>query len=202
MQVAIGKDMNDEQYQGERPEDLLSRLNSGERRCLELVAAGMGSKQIGRELGLSPHTVDDRVRTTVRKLNARNRLHAAQILTLASAASAENSLKSVETSRLRYEDSDIPPRLDRADKEALVGEGDGPVDLRTGEAFKPEFQDSGRARSWLEPSHPLAKFFGGENKLSIGRRLLVILAIAVGTAVAFTALLNTYVQLSRLFSSS
>ena len=202
MQVANGKKMKDEQYQGHEPENLLSRLSSGERRCLELVAAGMGSKEIGRELGLSPHTIDDRIRSTVRKLNARNRLHAAQILTVARGVLPENPQKSAETSRLRYEDSDIPPRRDRADNGASAGEGDGPGDLRTGKALEPESQDSGRARSWLEPSHQLAKFFGGVNKLSIGRRLLVILAIAVGTAVAFTALLNTYVQLSRLFSSS
>lgn len=202
MQVANGKKMKDEQYQGQGPDDLLLRLNSGERRCLELVAAGMGSKEIGRELGLSPHTVDDRMRSTVRKLNARNRLHAAQILTMARGTFSENPQKIVETSRLRYEDSDIPPHRDRADNGASAGDGDGPGDLRTGKALEPESRDSGRAGSWLEPSHPLAKFFGGENKLSIGRRLLVILAIAVGTAVAFTALLNTYVQLSRLFSSS
>lgn len=194
--------MKDEQYKGQGADDLLLRLNAGERRCLELVAAGMVSKQIGRELGLSPHTVDDRVRTAVRKLNARNRLHAAQILTLALATPAEKAQESVETSRLRYEDSDIPLDHDRGEKGASSGEGDGPGDLSTGKAIEPESRDSGRATSWLEPSHPLAKFFGGENKLSIGRRLLVILAIAVGTAVAFTALLNTYVQLSRLFSSS
>jgi len=176
----------------------LSRLNAGERACLALAAKGMVSKQIGRDLQLSPHTVDDRIRSACRKLGARNRLHAAQIYTLE--ISRNNSDTSVLTSRLRHEDSDIPTAPEPGDKEASAGEGDGSDDLRSKPGFRPEARASGDGRSWLEPSHPLAKFLGGENRLPIGRRLLLIVAIAIATGILFTALVNSYVTLSQMLS--
>ena len=54
--------------------------------------------------------------------------------------------------------------------------------------------------SWLEPGHPIAKFFGGENKLSIGQRLLAIVAIGIGAAIAVGILANAMVGMSKLGS--
>src|SRR3546814_9558180 len=89
----------------DQSEGKLSRLNAGERACLDMVTKGKVSKQIGRDLDLSPHTVDDRIRSACRKLGARNRLHAAQIYTLG--ISQENSDAYISASRLRHEESEI-----------------------------------------------------------------------------------------------
>jgi hypothetical protein len=101
---------------------------------------------------------------------------------------------------LRHEDSDIPHAPEPSDKEASAGEGDGSDDLKSRPGSRPEVHASGDDRSWLEPSHPLAKFLGGENRLPIGRRLLLIVAIAIATGILFTALVNSYVALSQMLS--
>ncbi len=187
-----------DQEEPSRSEGRLGQLSTGERACLALAAQGMVSKQIARELDLSPHTVDDRIRSACRKLGARNRLHAAQIYTLD--ISQNNSDTSLLTSRLRHEDSDIPAAPQPGDKRASAGEGDGSDDLRPRPDFRLEVRTSGDDRPWLEPSHPLAKFLGGENRLSIGRRVLLIVAIAIATGILFTALVNSYVTLSQMLS--
>jgi DNA-binding CsgD family transcriptional regulator len=47
--------------------------------CLLGVANGLGSAQIGRDLGLSPRTVDHYVADACARLEARNRVQAVQI---------------------------------------------------------------------------------------------------------------------------
>ncbi|MBU6166361.1 MAG: helix-turn-helix transcriptional regulator [Alphaproteobacteria bacterium] len=64
-----------------RPVDeRVARLSDGERACLRLVYAHLTSKDIARELGLSNHTVDMRLRTAIRKLGVNNRTEAAKLL--------------------------------------------------------------------------------------------------------------------------
>lgn len=58
--------------------------------CLRHVAAGLSSKKIGRALGISPSTVDNHIHVAVSKLHAKNRWHAAQLI---SPISSENTLK-------------------------------------------------------------------------------------------------------------
>jgi|GEM_PF-855725 len=57
-------------------------LTAGERDCLRRVYAHMTSKDIARELGLSNHTVDMRLRTAIKKLEVNNRIEAARLLIL------------------------------------------------------------------------------------------------------------------------
>lgn len=48
---------------------------SRERDCLELSSRGLTSEEIAGELGLSPHTVNQYLTNTARKLGATNRVH-------------------------------------------------------------------------------------------------------------------------------
>jgi hypothetical protein len=48
--------------------------------CLQLVADNLTSKEIAAHLGISPHTVDQRVRKALRKLGAQNRRQAARLV--------------------------------------------------------------------------------------------------------------------------
>ena len=52
-------------------------LTERERECLRLVHAHLNSKQIARELGIKPGTVDRHCENAVRKLQAGNRVDAA-----------------------------------------------------------------------------------------------------------------------------
>ena len=55
-------------------------LTDAERECLRLVYQHMTSKDIARQLGVSPHTVDMRLRQAIRKLEVTSRIEAARAL--------------------------------------------------------------------------------------------------------------------------
>ena len=56
-------------------------LSEGQRVCLRMVQLQMTSKEISRHLGISSHTVDQRIRFAMRTLGASSRAEAALILT-------------------------------------------------------------------------------------------------------------------------
>jgi DNA-binding CsgD family transcriptional regulator len=58
----------------------VARLTEGQRLCLLLVAEHRSSKEIARHLGISSHTVDQRIRTALKTLGVRQRAHAARLL--------------------------------------------------------------------------------------------------------------------------
>lgn len=58
-------------------DDEADELTAREREVLELLAAGREMPAIAERLFLSPHTVKDHVASVIRKLGARNRVHAA-----------------------------------------------------------------------------------------------------------------------------
>lgn len=180
---------------------LIATLGEGEIACLRLVGEGLGSKAIARQLGLSPHTVDARLKATCRKLGTNSRFVAAKMLADNPPLSAENAPDSPDT-KLVYENVSLPSAPVAADKGASAGEGDGPGDLEHTMLRKTgSMTDSGSGGAWLEPDHPIAKFFGGENRFSVWQRLLVTLAIAMGSVIAFGVLVNGLVGISRLISS-
>lgn len=59
--------------------DTLPALSEGEKQCLRLVAQGFNSKEIARQLQVSEHTVDQRVRTSLRKFGVPTRKEAARL---------------------------------------------------------------------------------------------------------------------------
>jgi DNA-binding CsgD family transcriptional regulator len=58
----------------------IARLTRGQRACLLLVAEHLSSKEIARELGVSPHTVDQRIRVALRTLGVHSRVQACRLL--------------------------------------------------------------------------------------------------------------------------
>lgn len=180
---------------------LIATLGEGEIACLRLVSQGLGSKAIARQLGLSPHTVDARLKATCRKLGTNSRFVAAKMLADNPLDSDEKTSDSSDTN-LVYENVSLPNAPVAADKGASTGEGDGPDDLDHSMPQKPgAMPASGSGGAWLEQDHPIAKFFGGENRLSVWQRLLISLAIAMGSVIAFGVLVNGLVGISRLISS-
>jgi DNA-binding CsgD family transcriptional regulator len=175
----------------------LDQLTPGERACLELVAEHLQSKEIARKLGISRHTVDARLKNACAKLGTTSRFVAARMMSVV----PDVTVTPAHTN-LTYDRSELSCPDETAKKDASTGQGDGPGDLRQKDSMEPASQrDSGSGRSWLEPSHPLAKFLGAENHYSIGRRLFYIFAIAIGTAIAFGVLVNGLAGISRIFSS-
>ena len=56
-----------------------ARLTRRERDVLELLAEGRATEEVAELLHVSPHTVRSRVKSVLRKLDARNREHAVAI---------------------------------------------------------------------------------------------------------------------------
>ncbi|MGH6697594.1 helix-turn-helix domain-containing protein [Sphingopyxis sp.] len=183
--------MNDEPSPDE-VDRLLARLTPAEIRCLELVPKGLTSKEIARETRLSPNTVDAYLKSAAKKLNVAKRGVAAQMLV---------SAKNREVPKMVYGNSDISNDCNLADNEVSAGQGDGPDDLRHREPISSESRDSWDGPAWLEPYHPIAKFFGGENRLSLVQRMLWVIALAIGIGIGFGGLVSGLLQLSRLYSS-
>jgi DNA-binding CsgD family transcriptional regulator len=55
-------------------------ISARQLQCMSRVAKGLTSKQIARELGLSPSTVDNHVQAVVERLGVANRLDAARVI--------------------------------------------------------------------------------------------------------------------------
>lgn len=61
----------------------IDRLTDGQRACLRLVFDHRSSKEIARSLGISSHTVDQRLKAAMRILGVESRVEAARALALA-----------------------------------------------------------------------------------------------------------------------
>ena len=62
------------------PDNYISLLSAAQIETLRHVFEHKNSKQIARIMGVSPHTVDERVRRSLKKLNVSNRVEASRIL--------------------------------------------------------------------------------------------------------------------------
>src|SRR5687768_3990316 len=59
---------------------VIEELTPGQIECLLLVQQNLTSKEIAPRLGISPHTVDQRIRIALRILGCKRRAHAAQLV--------------------------------------------------------------------------------------------------------------------------
>lgn len=180
----------------------ISLLNDAQKACLRLVLQHKGSKDIARILGVSPHTVDARIKTAMRLLGTTNRVEAAQVLAL------------------REDDSPYQPLVYQSPVYASTGlsatpEPEGGEDHFAGYGFNAAHSFSqpaapqgaaalGEARQVFMPfpdvSDPLPHFraWGGRNDLTVLQRLAIAMAIAMGSALSFGAILAGLEALSRV----
>lgn len=190
----------------------VGNLTDGQRDCLRLVYAHMTSKDIARALGVSPHTVDMRLRTAMKTLGVASRIEAARALvdvegeyqpliyqapdvaggadvaTLGSPASTTSDEYATQHSDTRFSpgfdpSAGGPPRPAGA---SLPLRGDFAIaEGRQGER--------GHATS-LAGSVP----WGTRNTLTPGARLAWIAGIAIGSALGFGAILGALEALKHL----
>lgn len=171
----------------------VDRLNDGQRDCLRLVLAHLNSKEIARELGVSPHTVDQRLRTAMRILNAQSRFEAARIF---APLDREN-----EYHPLIYQLSAVEPARENGKQDPSAGRISSE---RAGTIEDVENADGNGAVRVLEQSEtrrrslPVPRYRGEKNRLATVERLGWILAIAIGAALSFGGLIAGLEALSRL----
>ncbi|HEX2803754.1 MAG TPA: helix-turn-helix transcriptional regulator [Sphingomicrobium sp.] len=172
--------------------DRVAKLTPGQLDCVRLVAEHLSSKEIAAELGISPHTVDQRIRQSLQTLGVSRRAQAARIV----------SHFSEPYQRLIHQSPYIEPAASTSDENGAVSNQIRHVD-RAGEAwgsagFHTE-QKYGLSRSSLQL--PFATRSHPRNEMGVGLRLLWIVAIATGAAFSAGMYLAGLESLARLLKS-
>ena len=170
----------------------VAKLTPGQLDCLRLVDQHLSSKEIAVELGISPHTVDQRIRQALHTLGVSRRAQAARIV----AQTSEPYQRLIHQS----------PYIEAA---AGAGNQDGAVSNqirhagRAGEARgNPSFHtEQRRGLSWSSLQLPFATRSHPRNEMSVGLRLLWIVVIATGAAFSAGMYLAGLESLARLLNS-
>lgn len=185
--------------------DRLAKLTDGQKECLRLVYRHMSSKDIARELGISPHSVDARLRSAIRALGVATRTDAALRLAAHEAGAPYQSpvyqsphVAAAAASVMLDPDNDTGRNTDEERDFYRLPDMDGHHARRVAEAVAafdrsadPFWGRQGQAASPV-------RAWGGRNDLTVGARIGVVLAIAIGSALAFGAILSGLASLARL----
>jgi DNA-binding CsgD family transcriptional regulator len=155
-------------------QESLPALSDGEKQCLRLVAQGFNSKEIARQLHISEHTVDQRVRMTLRKYHVGTRQEAARLFVSADREEPGPQPQTGTYQPLMYQSKPLaePPQIapSLGQPERRDGQDEHRTLLSRILAFGP----------------PLG---GSINELSIDGRILAIIRAAVLTGVGVVTLL-------------
>ncbi|MGI8705984.1 MAG: sigma factor-like helix-turn-helix DNA-binding protein [Sphingomicrobium sp.] len=184
---------------GENPAEIeqevakrVARLTDGQLECLRLVDQHLSSKEIAVELGISSHTVDQRIRQALQILAVDRRAQAARIV----------AQYGEPYQRLIHQPPYIEPESAPGDHSAavsnLIRHADRAGEARGNAGFHTE-QKHGLSWSSLQP--PFATRSHPRNEMSVGLRLLWIVVIAMGAAFSAGMYLAGLESLARLLES-
>ena len=177
------------------PASRVARLSQGQIECLLLVDQHHSSKEIAARLGISPHTVDQRIRGALEKLGVDRRGEAARLVAAALSPGDE------AYQRLIHQSPHIDPEPSSGHQEGAVshqirhagraGEVD-PSGVNTEQ--RPEGYGSPLQLPFATRSHP-------SNEMSVVQRLVWIILIAMGAAFSAGMYLAGLESLSRLIEA-
>lgn len=180
----------------------VSLLTEGQKACLRLVMHHMGSKDIARVLDISPHTVDARLKAAMKILGVTGRVEAAQILALREDTSPYQPLAYQSPVFAAASNDDTSDLGDGVARHPGFGYSTHPSSLDAQRAA--EFAALGEARQVFMPFPvtdalpPRFRAWGGRNDLTVLQRLVIAMAIAIGSAMGFGAILAGLEALSRV----
>ena len=172
----------------------IARLSDGQRDVLERVNRHHSSKEIAAEFGISPHTVDQRIRQALHILNVERRTEAARLV--ASRGGFDDAYQRLIHQPPYIDPSPAPPQIDAAISHQIrhadrTG-GTGPGNVITE-------QTASVHRSSL--SLPFTTRSQPRNELSVGQRLLWIMIISIGATFSAGMYLAGLESLSRMLNS-
>ena len=172
--------------------DRVAKLTDGQLHCLRLVAQHLSSKEIAVELGISPHTVDQRIRQALQILGVARRSQAARLVSQAGQP----------YQRLIHQTPYIEPESARSDQSGAVSNQIRHAD-RAGEAWGDAgfHTEQKNGFSWSSLQLPFATRSHPRNEMSVGLRLLWIVVIATGAAFSAGMYLAGLESLARLLKS-
>lgn len=170
--------------------EAITKLTARQRDCLRLVLQHKQSKEIGRELGISPMTVDNHFRSAIQTLGVSNRLEAARLL---------DSFEREEPSqRLTSQ-----PRSVASRSETLIMQSPASVGNGHGDAMSALREDQVPYRTYSDATFidfPLPVPTRGKprNDLTIAQRLFWIAVLIMGIGLGTGALLSGFAALSNI----
>ncbi len=166
----------------------VSRLTSGQLDCLRLVDQHLSSKEIAVELGISSHTVDQRIRLALQTLGVERRAQAARLV----------SRELGPYQRLIHQSPHIESDPNPGQFVEAVGFQIRHAD-RAGRAGHSGFNSEQKLGSnWSSLPLPFATRSHPGNEMSVGHRLLWIVLIAIGTIFSAGMYLAGLESLSRM----
>ncbi|MEO6198732.1 MAG: helix-turn-helix transcriptional regulator [Sphingomicrobium sp.] len=175
--------------QVEPSEPKVTRLSPGQLDCLRLVDQHYSSKEIASELGISPHTVDQRIRQSLQILGVERRSQAARLV----------AQHSGPYQRLIHQSPDIAAPVPTGHPEAAVSQQIRHAG-RAGEVGDASFLTEQRPAFWPSLQPPFATRSNPRNEMSVGQRLFWIAAIAIGAAFSAGMYLAGIESLARLLN--
>ena len=172
----------------------VARLSQGQIDCLLLVDQHHSSKEIAVRLGISPHTVDQRIRGALDKLGVDRRGEAARIV--AACISSQDEAYQ----RLIHQSPHIDAISGSAHQQGAVGHQIRHAG-RAGEAGPPGIITEQRPEGFGSPLQlPFATRSHPSNEMGVGLRLLWIVLIAIGATFSAGMYLAGLESLSRMMS--
>lgn len=185
--------------------DRIARLSSGQLEVLRLVNRHLSSKEIAAQLGISSHTVDQRVRGAIRALGVSRRSEAARLLheydqALGIAAEELRPAPQSEYQRLIYQAPDIDAEPDQTQSEGAVSSQIRHADRTRGVGAE-RLETEQRVLSARLPLFPWSTPHQARNAWSVGERLVAIALIAILSSLSVGMMLAGLESLSRLIRS-
>lgn len=173
--------------------EAINKLTTRQRDCLRLVLHHMQSKEIGRELGISPMTVDNHFRTAIQTLGVTSRLEAARLLEAYELEGADGP-----SQRLTSQPQPVVSGVD-----TLIMRSPAVVGDRQEERVSALREDQVPYRTFNEASFvdfPLPVPTRGKprNDLTIAQRLFWIAVLIFGMGLGAGALLSGFATLTNV----
>jgi DNA-binding CsgD family transcriptional regulator len=181
----------------------LDRLTEQQRICLRHVFAHKTSKEIAPLLGIEPGSVDQHIKAAMRILGVGDRRSAARLLaeqegTAPPPSPAAQIPAPPPVQPLVYQSPDIAPLLDPATMGPPIESGPQRLIGLPGETMREEQARFSFVRPGGAPTLPLPIGNNRPSDLNWVLRLVWIVAIAIGVAVAFGGLVSGVEALVRL----
>ncbi|MEO5641418.1 MAG: helix-turn-helix transcriptional regulator [Sphingomicrobium sp.] len=165
----------------------VDKLTSRQLDCLRLVAQHLSSKEIAGELGISPHTVDQRIRQALQILGVERRSQAARIV-IDEAGPYQRLIHQSPYIAADpvgdQQDGAISHQIRHADRAGGTGE----TGLETEQGTQPRFP----------LVLPFATRSNPSNEMSVGQKLTWIVIIAIGATFSAGMYLAGLESLSRM----
>ena len=176
------------------PDSPIARLSQGQIECLLLVDRHHSSKEIAARLGISPHTVDQRIRGALEKLGVERRGEAARMV--AAAISSDDAAYQRLIHQSPYIDLPTQPGHEDATVRTQIRHAD-----RAGEASPPgNLTEQSPVGSGFPLQLPFATRSHPSNEMSVGLRLVWIILIAMGATFSAGMYLAGLESLSRMIN--